>query len=284
MNSSKGAAIEYFLWTRESAQNDKLIYYDKSGKQYEKIVPHQQLEAALKVFDGKRRAIRRSSGGLSIAEPFQLVIYDKAADQKNIRLGVRVRFTDLKRGENDLVESKEIIVHTKVVGLSELKPQFLITKEQATPFLIECGKGLIPVRVHHTVIEGEGQVRAYFSVENELELIASMQKDSTYSLNTYSAPAEILRACDTTTIENQPELRVARDNAQWRLQTGELLIPDCLRHESPLPIPTGTAVETVLQLLRISLSPEDRPFLEPLMINIQGGETGTLIPFGIFER
>ena len=57
------------------AFGSRLVYFDPQGQQYGGGEDAKLAEEMLRLFAGKYKAVRRSSGGLVLAEPFELIVY-----------------------------------------------------------------------------------------------------------------------------------------------------------------------------------------------------------------
>ena len=210
------APIEFFFWAKDDQNRDKLVYYDREGNSYEKPIPHDLLEDTLKIFDKQMRSIRRSSGGLVLAEPFQLVLFDRntGPEGKTPSLGIRVRFIDLKRDEMNRVISSEALIHTKIVAPSDLRKPFHLDTQNPPKFIAEFGAGLVPIHVFQYVSDDDGLLHAQFVLLNELDQILAAPKGSSHLLQPYSILRDVLRVAEPLESGHCPEFEVAKENIQ----------------------------------------------------------------------
>lgn len=282
--------IEYFLWSREGTKNDKLIYYDQNGECHEKPIPSGILEKGLHIFDGKPRAVRRSSGGLVLAEPYQVVIYDRTVlspetqwrpmRDPNSMIRIRVKFHDLVRSRDGLIISPQPVIQTKIVMLDELKDAFPTKIEAEQRFVMDFGRGIIPIHVFHFAEDEKGRAYALFARADEIEKALTAKEGEKVALQTFQIPQSVLRLTEKTGAEEK-EYKAAQDNLIWLKQNGETIVPPCLKLGDEVEVPGGASLEMLQHFLRISTRPEDRASLEPLLIRVKNNEE--LLPFGLFE-
>lgn len=267
-DSSQG--IEYFLWSKTGQKSDKLIYYDREGHCIEKPIPEGLLEDALKLFDGNHRAVQRTTGGISLAEPFQIVFYPPS----DIR--IRVRLRDLVRNKEGFVIHSEPVHQLKVVPFSHLRPAFPITTENSQSFGVDFGQGPIAIHLFHLEKDPSGKQTVFFVLWNTLQQVINTPQGDKIALHPFRLPIEALRQMDGTLF------KISEKRLLSLAQCKQLYLPDSLIASPPIPIPTGSSLEMVRHFLRISIKPEDSPSLEPLFIRIE--KKDELLPFGIFEQ
>lgn len=263
------AGIEYFLWSKDGKQSDKLIYYDKEGNYIEKPIPKGLLDEPLKFFDGKPKAVNRTSGGLSLAEPHQIVVY-----QGN-EIRIRVRIKELVRSQQGYVISPKPVYQMKVVPLSQMEPGFEIHAGEKQSYAVDLGQGLLPIHVFHIETDIQGQKHALFVLEPQLKKALATPGTEKAALETYRLPAEILRWA-------RPEVaRESQKNVEKLVAEHSLYIPESLQATSPITIAGGTSLEMLRHFLRLSANPNDKQWIEPLLIRVEKKEE--LLPFGLFE-
>lgn len=267
MSKKTSVGIEYFLWSKGDNKSDKLIYYDKDGNCVEKEIPQGLLEEPLKFFDGKLKAVRRTSGGLSLAEPHQIIVYQ----QDEIR--IRVRLKELGRNTEGFVISPKPVYQMKVVPLSHIEPGFTIHTEDAQTFVVDLGQGLVPIHLFHIETDLQGRRSAFFVLSAALQEVLKGNRKITLPI--FSLPLEVIRAATAE------EFAAAEKNVAGLIESKGLYLPDTLIATSPVQVPQGSSLEMVKHFLRISTRPEDRQYIEPLLIRVE--KKDELLPFGLFE-
>lgn len=268
--------VDYFLWSDKSSTQQKLVYYDENGQAHEKEVPKEQLEKALKFFDGKLYSISRTNGGLVNAEPYELVICECKRPgmmmEPEVRIGLR--FTDLKRDRTRMVTSNEVLYQTKYVTPDELGPAIDWT-ESNQKYVLEFGRGLVPVRVLQFVQTAKG-VQALFVREDELKAASNKEAGQETEVNVYQVPRDILRQARPLFGGRTNEFEVAAENVNWLKQTGDTVIPSVLK-TSEVTLKAGHSLSTQLNILQKSLLLQKQSQKR----SKKGSER--LIPFGVFE-
>ncbi|MBI4404059.1 MAG: hypothetical protein HY537_07860, partial [Deltaproteobacteria bacterium] len=120
--------IESFLIIRdaENQQMDRIVYLDPQGKRHEKPVKRALIEEAFSKIDGQPRSICRSTGGLMIAQPYQLVLYHylTAGGGPSPEIRVKVRFHDFKQEEGEAGFCADTLSMTKNVAPAEIQAAF----------------------------------------------------------------------------------------------------------------------------------------------------------------
>lgn len=269
--------VDYFLWTDKSASNQTLVYYDENGQAHEKEIPKEQLESALKFFDGKLYSLSRTNGGQMNAEPYELVVCECKRPGSRLTPEVRIgmRFTDLKRDRTRMVTSNEVIYQTKYVTVEELSAAVEWTTAYDQKYVLEFGRGLIPVKVIQFVQTEKG-VEALFVREDEFLQASEAGGTHPKSITVYQVPRDILRKARDLFGGRTNEFEVAKENVGWLAQTGDTVVPSLLkisRVEVAGGIPSGKLLEILQQKIVIQIRHEKR--------RKQNSEK--LIPFGVFE-
>jgi hypothetical protein len=146
---------------------DRVVYYDSNGVCHEKQVSRRLLEQALQLFDGKPRAIRRSTGGIITAQPYKLVLYHSRLEGSTPELTIKVRFRDFSPPStpSDLV-SGDCKVMAKNVPVHELLNPFPFTIDENQKYVLDFGRGIIPIHVFTIINDPAGEKMALF-VEQE---------------------------------------------------------------------------------------------------------------------
>lgn len=245
--------IEYFVWAHQSAQNDKLIYYDENGNCIEQSVQTGEIEEALRAFNGETKAVRRSTGGLTPVQPFQLVLLQRP-DSKLPCVRVKVRFVDLKLGYKDGVLVSELMTHTKVVTPQELVEPFRYTQAEQH-YVMDFGAGIVPVHVFHFDSRPEGETTAFFADVGEVAQAMKTRPGAHARIQAYAVPRECLRWASTEPNgSSQTDADLARENYARLRRVGAEAIPDSLKSGKVINVPTGSGLEDVRDFLQMTVS------------------------------
>ncbi len=270
--------VDYFLWSDKGATSQTLVYYDENGQAHEKEVPKEQLEKALKFFDGKLYSLARTNGGRMSAEPYELVVCEckrpGAELEPEVRIGMR--FTDLKRDRTRMVISNEVVYHTKYVTVEELEKAVQWTTAPEQRYVLEFGRGLIPIKVLQFVENEQGVVEALFVREDELKALCEEEAGQQRHLSIYRIPRDVLRQSRPLFGGKTDEYEIAKENVKWLLQTGDTIVPKVLK-TNELLLGTGHSEARLLEGLQMRILTE---------INhkkVMKKNSERLIPFGIFE-
>jgi hypothetical protein len=275
--------------------DERPLYYDLDRKRYGSEPPGGLIIDALKLFGGSVKAVRRSSGGLVLAEPFQIVVNGDSTGEPSGQPDVRVRvhFRDFKRGPNNLVLRAEYETHTKIVTPGELKDPFrfgLGSPEEPQRFMLDLGHGVIPVRVYHYVEDASGVTFAYFVELADIEKLSRSKLGTRIPVQAYRVERNVLRyAMDDEEFGVPLEYIHAKENYRRLRQAYARVIPEGFRAGTAIMVPAGVAPED----LRHYLPPTTRPAgkaagseggtVEPEPSCFTLDEEEALKPFGMFE-
>lgn len=253
MRGNVTVPIEYFVWARQSANSDKLIYYDENGTCIEHTVQTGEIENALRAFNGETKAVRRSTGGLTPVQPCQLVLVQKQdSDIPGVR--VKVRFVDLRLIFKDGVLTTELMTHTKVVTPQELLEPFRYTQAEQH-YVMDFGAGIIPVHVFHFDTRPDGETTAFFADVGEVAIAINARAGAHARIQAYAVPRDCLRwpAADHNG-SSQSDADLARENYARLKRVGAETIPDCLKNHGLIEAPTGYSLEEVREFLQMTVS------------------------------
>jgi hypothetical protein len=250
-------SVEYFLLMHDTNNDERLVYYDKAGTRYETNVSREVLEEALRVFDGKRKAIRRSSGGLSHADPYQLVILDhheanqdSKGQAQSPELLIKVKFKEFKRDGSGKVLSDDYITNTKLVHPSEITDPFSYALDGQQRFALDFGAGLIPVYVFHYDTDPMGNAIAYFIDIDCLRKSLTGQAGEFSSIQPYAVAREVLRfACDLRS-DGTSEYLAAMDNLARLKESDKTAIPREFSIGEPVEVSFPHTHQSLRNLLR----------------------------------
>ena len=269
----KTHGVDYFLWNQDEKTPGRLVYYDNQGNCYERDLPKERIDAALKLFDGKPRSILRSTGGRVNAEPIQIVVSEPDSDAPQIR--IRVKFCDLIRNVDGDVIGNQIAIHTKVVSIEDLGDP--VPQVANHSYVMDFGSGLVPIRVIHFE-KDKRTTMARFVLATEVDAAAERPGGQTAWLQTYLAPVQTLRLA--TDHHGVMEFALAEENVKWKIQLGERIIPTCLADGS-IEVPCGATQHLIEQVLQLCAS-GGQNLAQPLIISILTN-TRELLPFGSLE-
>jgi len=262
--------IEYFVWASQSPHQERLIYYDEKGNQIEHTVKAGSIQAALAVFDGRLRSVRRSTGGLTPVEPYQLVLVTHE-DNRLPSVRVRVRFIDVRfiQKENGSLEP-ETFQTTKIVAPEQLQSAFDYELVQNQRFVADFGQGIVPVQVIHLDRNESDQIMAFFVDPGEVNRVGRGRLGDRTWVQVYSIPREALRLAENTLTQN--DWTLALGNYERIFKFGSEMIPDCQRSGYPIETIAGYHWEDLRDFLQLTLTQRKdeaqegsiRPVFEPL--------------------
>ena len=207
----------------------------------------------LQLFDGRTKAVRRSSGGLVLAEPCQIVVVgQESPSRSNIRL--RVRFKDISFEEinGDLISHCQ--THTKVIALEDLRDPFSYNFNTSQQFVLDVGHGIVPVHVVHYDTDAQGVTYAYFVEIPAIESVLLSPSGQTRFVQPYRVPRSVLRFAGVKVErEGKSDYELSRENLERMERFGATLFPDCLKTGGMIEVPTGVGVKDLSDYLQLSL-------------------------------
>lgn len=290
MKNPVAGPVEHFSWSVENKDTDKVTYYSPSGQVIERPVPKGLLDEVIKVFDGQPRAIRRSSGGLSVCQPHQIVIYDRTILEPNTLwcpenelqsvVRIKVTFHELLRDAKGQVVSAESILQTKITSAPELRAPFGVEVGNQEITLVDFGYGIVPVSIFHVDKRAIGEPVAYFTEPGVLEGLKASNPGAMALVTVYSLPLKVVRIPDS---ESSIDIARAQQNHLSLLKREIKLIPDVFKLQTKIPLPTGKSVRYLQSCLTAMLNPNERKAVEPILIGVKTEEEEQLLPFGLFE-
>lgn len=276
--------IDCFVWKRETAQKDKLVYYDKSGVCFERSVDSDSLDGALKIFSGQTRAVRRSSGGLVMAEPLQIVVYENQEQASPIHIKVRFREA-LPQAERGTKTSRPC---TKVVAAEELFEAFCWDFEgpRKQTFALDFGQGIVPVHPFY-YHQSEHGTDAYFLDASDWELATGNANRGRVAVKIYRISRSALRWTGPAAVGGNPkvlptEAERALKNVDRLRSLQATIVPEVFRFGDSIEVPSsGANPEDIRHYLRICI--QKQLLGTPVHIDVRPKEE-ELLPFGLFEE
>lgn len=251
--SERTGTITTTTTTRQEtpAFGQKLVYFDAQGQRY--VGDDAKLaEEMLRLFAGKYKAVRRSSGGLVLAEPFELIVYgDPRKHPEATEYRVRVKFRDFRRDARGRVLVNEYATHVKTVSASELLEPFAFDANAGGRFLLDFGDGTVPV--HVVLSDGRGPGQTFFVEPDAIETVRTTRQDQNVLIQPYRVERTVLRWTPAGTDGGTPEERRAWRNYRRLLEANRTVIPTALAFGAPISVPGGSTVDEVRQFLRMKL-------------------------------
>ena len=227
-------------------------------------------------FKRKLGAIKRSTGGLGLAEALQIVVTEPT-DNRTSHIRIRVRVKDFRRNAAGLAVGANYQFYTKIVHPEELKEPFSLDQPGAPRLVIDFGQGLVPVDVFHYERRPDGSIQAKFVEGSDLEALSRAPKNENFEINTYSIDRDIIR------LANDREHAIAQARRAGIKRAYGRVVPEELRQGAPLRIPTRLSRESMRNCLRLATQPEEKSPPKTGIISLQWEDTIGLMPFGILE-
>lgn len=271
------ASLDYLLGKSAGTTPDHLVYFDHLGNRYESPVSPQLVAAAVKVFDGKPRSLRRSSGGVSLVHPVQLLVYPDG--KGSVELRVRLQFQDYKL----LPTGLQVVKHTKIAELAEIGPAFDYLLHLPQRFVADFGKGLVPVYLFHT----EGSEVCFVDPKDWERATLSLRGESVL-LQPYSMPKDLVRLGTGSDFQKGKSVfDLAHSRLKQIKEQAGTAFPAALKLGGQLEVPTGERPEDLRHYLRVSVSEQSKlkALGEKPLLGKEIGEVSEsgLIPFGLLE-
>ncbi len=273
-----GTPLEFYLWRRGNKTSPKLSS--------EKTVQGRDGEDnligdALRIFNSRSRTVRRSSGGLSVAEPYQIVFLEQTEPNTHKpEVRIKVRFKDFKMTRTGEISTGELVTHTKVVAPSELGEAFSWDLAKAQTFVADFGQGIIPVHIVEIASEPTGGSTAYFIETADLTRLIGRDA-GTVPVQVYKVDRDVLRSAETKRSQGRKsEWDVARENYAHLKSRGATVIPPALACGGPIALTTGKTPQEVRTVIEKVLNRHSETEAAYTARRI---DTGSMVPFGVFE-
>jgi hypothetical protein len=265
-----GTTLERTTVRREPAFTQQLVYFDPQGKRYVGD-DHRIAEDMLRLFSQRVKAVRRSTGGLVLAEPFELIVYgDPTRPARPEDYRVRVKFRDFRRDAEGRVLLGEIATHVKTLPASELLEPFHFDGDTPGCFLLDFGDGIVPVNV--VLSDGRGNGQAFFVEPDAIERVRTTRQDENVLIQPYRVERTVLRWTPIDKEGGAPDERRAWRNYHRLVDRDRQAIPPVLAFGAPIAIPGGSTTEEVRQFLRMKLRQRLTGKAESLVYRIEGEE------------
>ena len=289
MNNQRSgkASTDYFVWSHQDTKEQKTNLRVVEGGEHTRISDSaDQLGDALALFNGEMRAIKRSTGGLTLAEPYQLLFYDELQTRYSGKLEVKikVRFRDFRGRSDGSLTTGELVYQTKVVSASDLYApiEFQTEGPEVQSYIIDFGQGIIPVHVVQFDTNDAGEQLAYFVEYHDLGQILRSRGNEKTLIPVYCVPREILRVASRVSKGGRgSELDFAKENYANNKSENTEVIPEALRAGSEIEVPACQTAKEIREEIRKQIRNRKTPKQTEKLKH--QGSTETLIPFGDFE-
>jgi len=247
----------------------EVYFYDSAGVKHAREVSPETYARILKIFDGTLKAVGRNSGGLGLAMPTGLKFGHD--DRGRTSLLLRIHCKDFSRNTPGALDS--LVDRPKLISLSDIRPGFPMTTENGGKFLVDFGRGVLPIKVFDFITTASGRRMAVFVLRPEFDRTIEHRKVLT-SLQMYWVPQECLRLEDP-----ESALRASQNYDQWE-RSGEV-VPAMCAFGNPLALDEAPRdSEALVSILQKTFSRFQRgpDSTDTLFLGEQG-----LLPFGFLE-
>lgn len=245
----------------------KVIYFDPKGVRHEVIFRKSAIDSAIAKMDGKPRAISRSSGGLVMAQPYQLVLHHSVTEGLDIgpELRIKVRFKEFVRDERGKVTSGNVMTVTKNILPEEIFDEISYDLKSTQKFLLDFGQGALPVAIFSFVSDAAGENNALFVEAEAIERAIRTPAGSKIQVQRFKVSKDLIRV--VRDMETAAEvLGKAQANADRLKKTGTY-IPDALKVGDSIEIPTGMSYQAICEFLRQSAHRWNRQSTEEVTLS-----------------
>jgi hypothetical protein len=232
---SEKKTSKYFIKTSTEGAEPSLVLFDERGNpSSENRLLGENTEILLSIFNGLPKAVHRSSGGLILVQPSQLVLTDSSEGIMDLR--IKVLFKELERNSQHQIVSKKIITSSKTVPLSEIKEGFTYDNIRFQNFVLDMGLGIVPVHVLSFYPDSQGHLWALFVRHDELE--KSLVGFESRNISIYEVPQNLLRSIESLS-HGEKDFQWAKGHVRKLVERGETIIPELLLIGSSVEVPTG---------------------------------------------
>ncbi len=262
--------IESFIVSQDETdpKRSRLIYFDPKGVRHEVLIRKSVVDAAIAKLDGKPRAIARSSGGLVLAQPYQLVLHHCLAEGIDAapELRLKVRFKEFVRDERGRVTTGNVNTVTKNVLPEEVLDAVNYDLTLTQKFLLDFGQGALPVSIFSFVSDAAGENQALFVEADAIERAIRGPAGGKILVQRYKVSKDLVRVVRDA--EHAKDVFVKAQACFERLKkSGSAPIPDAIRVGEPIEIPTGLSYSVICDLLRQSTHRWNRQSTEEVTLS-----------------
>jgi hypothetical protein len=246
--------IESFIVTPDESdpRRVRILYFDPKGIRHEVLFRKSMVDDAISKLDGRPRAIARSTGGLVMAQPYQLVLHHSIAENGAAppELRIKVRFKEFTRDERGKVSSASVMTVTKNILPEEILPEVSYDLKSTQKFLLDFGQGAIPVAIFSFVSDAAGENQALFVEADAIERAIRAPSGGKIHVQRYKVAKDLVRV--VRDINATEILGKAQANFE-RLKTSSAgAIPGALLVGDSIEIPTGMSYQAICEYLRQS--------------------------------
>ena len=262
--------IESFIISPDEAdpKRCRVMYFDPKGVRHEVSLRKSLLDAAISKLDGKPRAIARSSGGLVMAQPYQLVLHHCVAQGVDAgpELRVKVRFKELVRDERGRVNSGNAMTVTKNLLPEEVLEGIRYDLHSTQKFLVDFGQGPVPIAIFSFVSDSAGENQALFVEAESIEQAIRTPAGKQIYVQRYKISKEMVRVVRDA--EQAKEIfSKARENSERIKKMGGNLIPDAFKVGEAIEIPSGMSYPAICDFFRQSTHRWNRQSTEEVTLS-----------------
>ena len=247
--------VESFVIMGEekSSHQFRIIYFDPKGRRNEVFVRKSTLDFALSKIDGKPKAIARSTGGIVVAQPYQLVLYHCLSDSVSVgpELRVKVRFKDFARTESEKMTTGSIMTMTKSLLPEEILDPIHFDLKEPQKYLLDLGQGVIPICVFSFISEPGGESVALFVESDVMERSIKESGGGRIPVQRYRVPKELIRVVPDEGKAAQ-DYEAARKNYERLKKMDGEIVPEALQVGPTMELATGMTYQDILADLRRS--------------------------------
>ena len=231
--------IEYFLLMQEAGTSNTLVYYDQAGTRIERPIERGQFEDALKKFDGKPKAVARTNGGLVRAVPYQLVLCE-GYGQITPTPKIKVKFREFIRDSEGRVGGGRVQTVSKLVLPHEVVDLFSYRLDEPQRFIIDVGRGIVPIYVFKYATDRTGKPVALFVEVDDVERsMLGRGATTTSKIKIYQVPRDLVRYACHCNLHGQDEFDIAMENYHHQKQAALEVFPESLNIAAPVEGPTN---------------------------------------------
>jgi hypothetical protein len=237
----------------KSSHQLRVIYFDPKGRRNEVFVRKSTLDFALSKIDGKPKAIARSTGGLVVAQPYQLVLYHCLQDSVSAgpEFRIKVRFKDFARTESEKMTTGSVMTMTKSLLPEEIQDPIRFSLQEPQKYLLDLGQGVIPICVFSFISEPGGESVALFVETDVMERSIRENGGSKIPVQRYRVPKELIRVAPDMG-KGAHDYDAARKNYERLKRLDTEIVPEAFQVGPTMELPTGGTYQDILEQLRRS--------------------------------
>jgi hypothetical protein len=230
----------------------RVVYFDPKGRRNEVFIRKSTLDFAMSKIDGKFKAIARTSGGVVMAQPYQLVLYHCLSDSVGIgpELRVKVRFKDFVHTESEKITTGNTMTMTKSLLPEEILEPIAFDLKKPQKYLLDLGQGPIPISIFSFISEPGGESVALFVEPWAVEHSIRERSGSRFPIQRFRVPKDLIRVVRDA--KGTADFDRARKNYEQLRKTGGEIIPEGLQTGPTIELPTGLTYQGICEFLRRS--------------------------------